>query len=229
MTVSIAPDKIKEIIIMLQEWEGRTRASKHQIQQILGKMHYVSRCSKPARLFVGRMLQTLRMAPDQGQITIGPSFAADVAWFRVFLPTYNGIHLIDPPRKLVQLQVAINQHLVIVHYQQNVYSIDLPTDDHVKTPQTMTLWAILAAAHIWGTHWHEANVTVSTSLARVEKIINTGASRHTAEMTIARNIWLASAQKMFHIKATMIKSVHIPKAVAHIPQCFVNVNIDPRL
>ena len=231
MTVSISPQKIKEIIISLKEWEGRRKATRHQIQQILGKILYISRCCKPACLFVGRMLQTLRIAPPQGQVTIGPAFKADIAWFQVFLPTYNVIHLIDPPKRHIELQVSIlHDNKMLLCYDKQAYSIAIVNDPRITTSHTKELWTILVDTRIWGNNWQDANVTVQTNFPQVVNIINTGASRHTVEMTLSRNIWLATAQCKFSIRSTMTESVAIPPVILHVNDHLVkNVYIDPRL
>ena len=48
---------------MLNDWRERKFATRHQSQQILGKLLYVAHVCKPARLFVNRMLEPLRTAP----------------------------------------------------------------------------------------------------------------------------------------------------------------------
>jgi hypothetical protein len=109
MTVSIPPEKIKEIIQMLCNWVTKQNASKHELQKVLGKLHYVSRCSHPARLFVGRMLNTLRAAPPKGTIALSQEFKADILWFLRFLPLYNAIHCIDPVPVKYELYIYISQ------------------------------------------------------------------------------------------------------------------------
>ena len=59
-TISIPGEKMKEIMALVRDWQGRTSATKHQLQSLLGKLHHVAKCVKPARLFVSRMLDTLR-------------------------------------------------------------------------------------------------------------------------------------------------------------------------
>jgi hypothetical protein len=86
MTVSIPPAKIRDIIHLLDNWKNKLSATRHELQSILGKLHYISRCCHPARLFVGRMLETLRTAPENGSVLLTSPFKCDITWFQKFLP-----------------------------------------------------------------------------------------------------------------------------------------------
>ena len=92
-TISIPANKIAEIMALVRTWQGRSCATKHQ--SLLGKLHHVSKCVKPARLFVSRMLDTLRSAPDRGRVALDADFQRDLQWFANFLPTYNGRNMMQ--------------------------------------------------------------------------------------------------------------------------------------
>ena len=84
-----------------------TSATNHEtsIAKVVGKLFYISQCVHPARLFVSRLLATLRATPRQGFITLDEEFKRDVAWFATFLPKYNGIHFIDSSIDDMQIEV----------------------------------------------------------------------------------------------------------------------------
>ena len=94
-TISIPANKIAEIMALVRTWQGRSCATKHQLQSLLGKLHHVSKCVKPARLFVSRMLDTLRSVPDRGRVALNADFQRDLQWFANFLPTYNGRNMMQ--------------------------------------------------------------------------------------------------------------------------------------
>ena len=91
MVVRVPAEKLTDISGMLNDWRGRKFATRHQLQQILGKLLYVAHVCKPARLFVSRMLEpyeTLRAAPLTGTITLEAEFKRDISWFLRFLPKF---------------------------------------------------------------------------------------------------------------------------------------------
>ena len=63
MEISIPPEKLKEIMAMLATWQGRLRATRQELQSIMGSLQFVASVSPTTRIFTNRMLQCLREAP----------------------------------------------------------------------------------------------------------------------------------------------------------------------
>ena len=59
MTIMIPQDKLREIMVVLKGWEGRTRASRLEMQQLLGLLQFIASVSPPAKVFSNRMLGNL--------------------------------------------------------------------------------------------------------------------------------------------------------------------------
>ena len=51
-TVSLPEDKLHDIIEILHSWKLRDRATKRQIQQLLGKLLHASRVIRPGRIYL---------------------------------------------------------------------------------------------------------------------------------------------------------------------------------
>ena len=81
-----------------------SRAFRH-IRSLL----YITKCIKPARFFLNRMLQVLRESLDVPYITLSPQFHLDLKWFNVFLKQYNGVTFFD--NKPVDFQVYLDASL----------------------------------------------------------------------------------------------------------------------
>ena len=96
MEIKLPSDRLEEILTLVRQWRQKKSCSLHELQKLLGKLHYVGRCCKPARLFVNRILDTLRGAHGMPSelIPLGPDFIKDICWFTDFLSQYNGKSLI---------------------------------------------------------------------------------------------------------------------------------------
>ena len=60
MTVTLPPVKLREILDLVISWDARCTATRHDLQVLMGKLLYVAQVCSPARLFLNRMLETLR-------------------------------------------------------------------------------------------------------------------------------------------------------------------------
>ena len=60
-TMSVPPEKLKCITDMCHEWQNKKVCSKRQLQSLLGSLLFISKCVRPARVFLNRMLEFLRL------------------------------------------------------------------------------------------------------------------------------------------------------------------------
>ena len=89
MTMSIPPQKLQDTPQLMLDWSHRKTASPTQLKSILGKLFHIAQCCKPARLFLGRMLTTLRACP--------PPSTARRSSTRTSTGTSSGSHTSCPP------------------------------------------------------------------------------------------------------------------------------------
>ena len=99
MTMSIPPEKIAEVREEISLWEKKTTASKKSLQQLLGKLFWVSRCVRFSRGFMGRLLaqlQTMHTLPDQKKSKLTQGCKQDIRWWGRYLRQFNGIEMLYP-------------------------------------------------------------------------------------------------------------------------------------
>ncbi len=95
MTLSVTKDRMVEIDSLLQVWEGKSSATKQEVQSLVGKLNFVAKCVHPGRNFIARMLQFLRSLSSsrKSKHCIPVEFKKDVNWWTIFLPKYNGVSM----------------------------------------------------------------------------------------------------------------------------------------
>ena len=77
--------KMQEVVKLCQKWATQTHATKNQLQKLTGKLLYIHRCVKPARIFINRILAVLRNAPHKGVVQLPSAFFRDINWCNRFL------------------------------------------------------------------------------------------------------------------------------------------------
>ena len=60
MTIEVPPDKLESICALLDKWLVLPRATKSELQSLIGKLAFVCACISPERIFIQRMLHDLR-------------------------------------------------------------------------------------------------------------------------------------------------------------------------
>ena len=63
-TVSMPPDKVAEILLECRSWAHKQHFTKRQLQSLLGKLLYITKCVRLSRPFLNRMLDLLRSSDE---------------------------------------------------------------------------------------------------------------------------------------------------------------------
>ena len=97
MTLEVTPERVREILDLVQIWLLKSSAKLKEIQSLLGKLHFVAACVKPSRIFVSRMLIWLRSVYKSTlqEHKIPLMVKKDLQWWSKFLPVYNGISMMQ--------------------------------------------------------------------------------------------------------------------------------------
>ena len=96
LTLSVTTERVEEILLLVQSWLDKVVATVRELQSLLGKLHFISGCVRPGRLFVSRLLTWLRsLADDKSQHEIPLYVRKDLLWWFCFLKTFNGVSMMS--------------------------------------------------------------------------------------------------------------------------------------
>ena len=203
LTLEIPAEKLCQIKALVADWLEKDKATKRELQSIIGKLLYIAKCVKPARLFIGRMLATLRLAPERGSITLDKEFKMDIKWFSQFLPCYNGVSMMHQPRiqadKTVHLDSCLSGVGAICHkhyYHARFPSFIVEGNHHISQ---LELLNILVACKAFHTMWAHHTVEVHCDNEAAVSILNSGRCKDLFMLSCARQIWMYSATYEFTI------------------------------
>ena len=90
-TMSIDSEKLQAIYAECLATRGKRHLSRTAFQSLFGKLLYIHKCVRPARIFVNRILALFRAKQAAERIFLTPAFHSDLDWFLRFLPSYNGV------------------------------------------------------------------------------------------------------------------------------------------
>ena len=90
-TLSIPPAKLEEIMAECIKVRDQKYLTKKAYQSLMGKLLYIQKCVRSARVFINRILALFRDSSGRARIQLNEDFQRDIAWFLEFLPTFNGI------------------------------------------------------------------------------------------------------------------------------------------
>ena len=238
MRMSIPGPKLEEIMQTLQSWEGRVRATRQEMQSLLGLLQFVASVTPPARLFTNRMLQNLREAPKRGAESLSLGFKKDLKFFLDLLPHYNGVRIID--KESIQFQEELELDACLsgcgAFNGTQYYAEQFPTDvvEEGHTIAHLELLNIVVAIKVWADKWRGKKVKVHCDNSNACLAMQTGRSRDNFVQKCVRVIFLFAGRYDMDVTVVHIPGRLLVRADAlsrmHTEQKYrVRVARDPRL
>ena len=215
-TLSVPEDKLTEILQECNNFKNRKFFGKRQLQSIIGKLMFIHKVVKHARLFVNRLLETLRTMGESCKMST--QVQQDVNWFCVFVKKFNGTcHYIHPPvlcMETLELDACLTG--LGACYDSFVYQYQFKGGEasQMFSITHIEMWNVLVALRVWGHLWSKKSVTIKCDNQAVVSVINTDVTKDNVLATMARNIWLETA--IGDIKLTL---VHIPGKTMNVLTC----------
>jgi hypothetical protein len=192
-TLSIPPTKLKAIINMCTQYQKQEKLTKKKIQSILGSLIYVHKAVAPARLFVNRIISTLKMAPEEGFMHVGVDFKRDLLWFRAFAELYNGKTKYNNLSKNIKYNVYVDASLKGLGGNVNNLVYSLPIEGGGDNIAHWEAVNVLFALRTWAHLFKGTAVRVFCDNSAAVSIFNTARGADPVLQAIARNIWLLAA------------------------------------
>ena len=197
MYMAIPEEKMGEIMLCLEEWRVRTRATRKELQSLLGLLNFVASVAPPVRLFTNRMLDDLRESTPTGASSLSYQFKQDVRFFLELLPIFNGKKImakhIIPYQEKVELDACLTGCGAVAGDQY--YATQFPHDIAVKGHSIahLELLNIVIAVKVWAERWSGWSVQIYCDNLNSVCVLQSGRSRDQFMRACAREIFLHSA------------------------------------
>ena len=170
MEMRVPAGKLEEIKSEINLWLRRTTISKKDLQSLLGKLFWVARVVKHARVFLGRMLDQLRSMAgmaDNKKVKLLEETRKDILWWATFLVKYNGIEMItdEDPIKLSYQQLLDTPHDICAGdatpvgggawhgYEYWCCQLPVELQDPMIPIHVKEFWVLIVSAKLWGETW----------------------------------------------------------------------------
>lgn len=213
MTLTVPNFRLVELSTELQNWLAMTSFTKRQLQSFLGKLSYVTACVKPGRIFMSRLLNTLRNMKSSSSALVSDDMRDDIRWWSQFLPLFNGVAIIKPSRwdfddMYFTTDACISgggatclNECFARRFPDFVIALDL----HISA---LELLVIVVAVRTWSSVLRGKRFIVSCDNESAVMAINSGRSRDVFMQRCLRRLWLDASVHDFEIRAEHIPGQH---------------------
>ncbi len=158
-------EKLQRLCSLLQSWGDKKACSRKELESLIGLLNHTCKVVRPGHSFLRRMLDLLHTRTRPGSndiIRLNTGFRADLAWWKEFVCSWNGISFLAPPSHLPSVEIASDAS---GSWGCGAWHGDswfqLPWDDRSRelSIACKELIPIALACTAWGHQWHGYRVT----------------------------------------------------------------------
>ena len=210
MSISLPEEKIADFETLLQQFQGRTRASRGQLQKLAGKLSYAAHVViSGGRIYLQRVLNLIRqLSQPHHKVKLTTDFMANIKWWLSYLRTFNCKRILSDNRTPVHIFTdACHTGGGMVAPFDRAYldwSTDIPSlqNSHVNILETKTA---VMAIYRWAPALTNSDIIIHTDSMTTKAVLNKGGTRNDYIMEHLRNIfWLS---KLYNFT---VKCIHLP-------------------
>ena len=201
----IPPQKLNEIMVTIESWQDRSRATRSEMQSLLGLLQFVASVSLPTRIFTNRMLQNLRDTPKRGSETLSLGFKQDLDFFGKLLPRYNGIKIIEKTTVACHAVLELDACLLGCgafvgneFYSERFPSRVLRCEHSIAHLEMLN---VVVAIKTWAEQWKGQRIRVNCDNSNTCLAIQSGRSRDSYMQGCIREIFMYTVRYDIEIAA----------------------------
>ena len=206
MTLSVPPFRVSELHQELHKWLHKSSFTRHELQQLLGKLSFVSACVRPGRAFMSRLLNALRACfsrPKNASFPLTVELRSDLDWWLFFLSQYNGISVI-PSNVLISNPELFATDACLSgcgaicfgeFFHREFPDFILSQDLHINELELLT---VVIAMKLWSRKLEGFKVELLSDNSTCVSVINSQYSTNLFMQQCLRELWLLLA--LFNIQ-----------------------------
>ena len=217
MEIKLPREKLDHIAQVVRDWEEKSRCTLKELESLIGELQHVSAVVKPGRSFLHRMITLLAGARRRGRfcpVRLNREFRADLAWWTMFLRTWNGVSLMrllatEPTQVALTTDASGN-------WGCGGYTTPSPQwfywqwdgRSQADSIAVKEMFPILLGAALYGKNWTGCTVLCRCDNQAVVAVLKTRYARDQRLMHLLRLLFFFEAQFRFYMVAQHVPGVH---------------------
>ena len=208
--LSLPMDKLNKLKTELNCWKLKCKATKKDLQRLIGKLNWAARVVRGGRTFLRRLIDLMcTLKRPLHHTRLNACSKADILWWANFISIFNGTAFFITEDAVPSCAFATDACLNgggASFYQDWFYcnwTLDTPhiADCHINLKE---LYTVFLSAKRWAPYWARKHIIVYTDNTATRFMINKGTSRNQVAMSWLRELFGLSAWFNFHLTARYI-------------------------
>jgi hypothetical protein len=195
---------------LIDKWVTKRRASKREIQQIVGKLNWCSRVVQGGRTFMQNLIDLIaKLKKPHHHIRLSNAAREDLLWWKTGLELFHGRTGFCCDVPLPNYEFSTDACLVGggAHFRNDWFYVNWATDMPEKAAShinVLELETIHLAAEYWGSKWQGLHILVRSDNSATVSAINKGTSKSPELLSIVQRLFWLSVKYQFKLSALFI-------------------------
>lgn len=190
LTLRLPTEKLREVKGLIAAWMGKQWCIKRDLQSLVGKLQHACKVVRPGRSFLRRMFELLKgTTKKQHFIRLNRSFRSDLAWWQLFLESWNGVAMMGPHDWHPQVHLfsdASGSFGCGAWWDQSWLQVAWSDSTQGWSTAQKELLPIVLAAMLWGKVWRGKAVLAHCDNQAVVEVVSSGYSKDSVMMQLIR-------------------------------------------
>ena len=208
--LSLKPEKVQEVLNLLDIYQQRKRASRNQLESLAGKLCWASHVVPWGRAHIRSIFSLMSSLKSPTHKCRLGDLQPDLHWWRYWLDSgLNWRHIWPPSEQLNEYTDACseaggafcNGNWFYVHWPSDVPRL---TVHHINTKE---LAAVVMAAQVWRQNWANHHVVIHTDNQVTAAVINNGTARNSTCLDLLKHLASLALEFNFTISASYIPGI----------------------
>ena len=192
--IRLPSEKFHELISELSSWRNRKSCTKRELLSCIGKLSFAAKVVKPGRMFLRRLITLSTSVTELNHhIYLNASARADIHWWLNFLPSWNGISLIQEEPITADTLALYTDASGTLGFGAifDLQWFSCPWPDHFLHHHinVKELFAVLAALFTWGNAWINKQIIFLSDNEAICQIWKTGSCKDEDIMFFLRHLF----------------------------------------
>jgi hypothetical protein len=208
--LSLPPKKLVAIKELVKLWLTKTKATKRELQQIVGKLNWCMRVVHGGRTFMRNLIDLIsKLKKPHHHVRLSKGAINDLLWWAKGLEIFHGITGFNCDDPLPEYEFSTDACLIgggahfLNHWFYVNWESDLPemVNSHINI---LELEVIHICAELWGSLWRGKHILVRSDNSATVAAINNGTVKNPLMLAIIQQLFWLSVRYDFKLSAAFI-------------------------
>jgi hypothetical protein len=209
-TIYLPDDKLAEIKLLLKSWQHKKKATKQELQRLIGKLCWCGRVVRGGRTFTRNLINLLcKVTQQHHYVRIMSAARSDIDWWIHGLPLFHGSTPFSTDVPLPSFEYATDACLSggAAYFRQDWFYIsweeDFPEykDAHINVLELKT---VVESARRWGPSWNNLHVLVRSDNSATVAAITLSTSRSPKLLGLVKELFWLAVKFNFKLSASYL-------------------------